>query len=83
MACVATCCHFLVGFTARRNGLKRKRFWVLPTLVSLSFLLIADIDNPRKGAIVVHPRNLERLSASLRGHGLADQPSWAPEARRK
>jgi hypothetical protein len=65
MGSVAICCNFLVGFTSRRHEAGRKRFLVLPVLLSLSFLLIADIDNPRKGAIVVHPQNLERLAMSL------------------
>jgi hypothetical protein len=67
MGSVAICCNFLVGFTSRRHEAGRKRLLVLPVLLSLSFLLIADVDNPRKGAIIVHPQNLERLAVSLQG----------------
>jgi hypothetical protein len=38
---------------------------VLPLLVSVAFLLIADIDSPRGGLIHVPPQNLVSLSQSL------------------
>jgi hypothetical protein len=38
---------------------------VLPLIVSIAFLLIADIDSPRGGFIHVSPQNLLSLSASL------------------
>jgi hypothetical protein len=34
---------------------------VLPLIVSISFFLIADIDSPRGGVILVHPENLLNL----------------------
>jgi hypothetical protein len=37
---------------------------VLPLVVSIAFLLIADIDSPRGGLIHVHPHNLLDLSAA-------------------
>ena len=40
---------------------------VLPLVVSIAFLLIADIDSPRGGLIRVNPQNLLSLSQSLRG----------------
>jgi hypothetical protein len=40
---------------------------VLPLVVSISLLLIADIDAPRHGLIHVSPQNLESLSRSF-GH---------------
>jgi hypothetical protein len=39
--------------------------WVLPLVVSISFLLIADIDSPLGGLIDVAPQNLVKLSQSL------------------
>jgi hypothetical protein len=39
---------------------------VLPAIVSLSFLLIADIDSPRGGLIHVKPENLVGVAESLR-----------------
>jgi hypothetical protein len=38
---------------------------VLPVLVSVAFLLIADIDSPRGGVICVSPQNLDSLAQSL------------------
>jgi len=38
---------------------------VLPFVVSISFLLIADIDSPRRGFIHVVPQNLVSLLQSL------------------
>jgi hypothetical protein len=34
------------GFTARRPEAGRKRLLVLPVLVAIAFLRLADIDNP-------------------------------------
>jgi hypothetical protein len=39
---------------------------VLPLAVSISFLLIADIDSPRGGVIRIRPQNLHALAASLK-----------------
>jgi hypothetical protein len=38
---------------------------ILPLILSISFLLIADIDSPRGGFIRVNPQNLISLSQSL------------------
>ena len=40
-------------------------FLILPLILSISFLLIADIDSPRGGFIHVNPQNLVSLSHSL------------------
>jgi hypothetical protein len=40
---------------------------VLPFVVAIAFLLIADIDAPRQGLIHVGPQNLESLAKSLGG----------------
>ena len=49
-----------------RVALKQSRLlFVLPLVVSISFLLIADIDSPRGGFIHVVPQNLAALSQSL------------------
>jgi len=65
MIAIGICCNYLVGFTARRSETKVRRFFVLPLIVSISFLLIADIDSPRAGLIRVRPQNLESLSSTL------------------
>jgi hypothetical protein len=41
-------------------------FLILPLVLAIAFLLIADIDSPRSGAIRVIPQNLVSLSESLR-----------------
>lgn len=67
MVVIALYANFLMGFGAegpRTNSL----LLVLPFLVSISFLLIADIDSPRGGLIRLHPVNLIALSNSLHGH---------------
>ena len=67
MVVIALYANLLMGFGAqgpRTNSL----LLVLPFLVSISFLLIADIDSPRGGLIRVHPVNLIALSNSLHGH---------------
>jgi hypothetical protein len=52
----------------RENGKDAKKIaLVLPFIVSMAFLLIADIDTPRHGLIRVSPLNLENLAESL-GH---------------
>lgn len=64
MAAIALCCNVLFGYWARHLG---KLTLVLPLVVSISLLLIADIDAPRHGLIYVSPQNLESLAKSL-GH---------------
>ena len=61
----AICCNVLVGYGARGTGIRAKLLMVLPLVVSISFLLIADIDSPRGGLIHVAPQNLVALSQSL------------------
>jgi hypothetical protein len=41
---------------------------ILPIVVSISFFLIADIDSPRGGFILVRPQNLESVAQSLQAH---------------
>jgi hypothetical protein len=67
MIAIAIYANLLMGLGAqgsRSNGL----LLVLPFLVSLSFLLVADIDSPRGGLVRVHPVNLVALSRSVHGH---------------
>ena len=63
MAAIAIFCNGLIGYGAQRSGLLL--FLVLPMAISISFLLIADIDSPRSGFVRVHPQNLISLSQSL------------------
>jgi hypothetical protein len=66
MVILAICCSLLIGYGAHRKGIRV--YTVLPFLVSIAFLLIADIDSPRRGIIRVVPQNLISLSQSLHGH---------------
>jgi hypothetical protein len=65
MAAIAICSNVLVGFGARNYKPKFIVLLVLPLVVSIAFLLIADIDSPRAGLIRVIPQNLLSLSESL------------------
>ena len=65
MIAIAVCCNLLVGYGAHGSKAKASLLFVLPLVVSISFLLIADIDSPRGGFIHVVPQNLESLAQSL------------------
>jgi hypothetical protein len=68
MAAIAMISHFLVGYGAQNTKAERFLLTVLPFVVSISFLLIADIDSPRSGIIRVNPQNLTSLIEPLRAH---------------
>lgn len=65
MALLAIGGNLLVGYGSRNTKGGAGLLMVLPLLVSIAFLLIADIDSPRGGLIRVYPRNLLALSLSL------------------
>lgn len=65
MMAIAICCNLLVGYGARGAKANASLLFVLPLVVSIAFLLIADIDSPRGGFIHVIPQNLVSLSQSL------------------
>jgi len=69
MAAIAICANVLVGFEAKKPTGKSGFLWVLPLVISIAFLLVADIDTPRKGIIRVVPQNLVSLSESLHMQG--------------
>ena len=66
MCMIAICCNFLMGFGT--VYVRPVLLLVLPTILSVAFFLIADIDSPRDGVIRIHPENLLSLSASLNAH---------------
>ena len=68
MAAIAICCNGMVGFGARHIKAKGILLLVLPLILSIAFLLIADIDSPRGGLIHVNPKNLVNLVESLGTH---------------
>jgi hypothetical protein len=61
----AICCNVLIGYGARNDRGRVVLLTVFPIVVSISFLLIADIDAPRGGLIRVKPQNLVALADSL------------------
>jgi hypothetical protein len=65
MVTMAICCNVLTGYGARNARSERMLLLVLPLVVSITFMLIADIDSPRGGLIRVHPQNLTNLLESL------------------
>lgn len=69
MGVIAVCCNIMVGYGVRSAKASSMLLLVLPLIVSISFLLIADIDSPRGGIIRVQPINLISLSQSLHPQG--------------
>jgi hypothetical protein len=65
MIAMALCCNFLIGFSTHNSKAERQMLLILPVVVAISFLLIADIDSPRGGVIHVVPQNLQSLADSL------------------
>ncbi len=63
MMFVAMACNFLIGFTEQRR--RQGSLLVLPFILAIPFLLIADIDSPHGGLIRVVPQNLIALAHSL------------------
>ncbi|AXC11152.1 hypothetical protein ACPOL_1810 [Acidisarcina polymorpha] len=61
---IAIVSNVLLGYGAHGKALALSL--VLPLLVSISFLLISDIDSPRGGIIRVQPQNLAALADSLK-----------------
>src|SRR5262245_26176893 len=66
MAAIAICSNALVGYGARRPKDEFTLLLILPLVVATAFLLIADIDSPSGGLILVSPQNLLSLAQSLR-----------------
>lgn len=65
LAAIAIGCNLLVGVGTGRRSPEPFFLSVLPLVVAISLMLIADIDSPRGGLIRVVPQNLEALMASL------------------
>jgi hypothetical protein len=66
MVVIAICCNVLVGYGLRDATGRSRLLPVLPLIVSIAFMLIADLDAPRHGVIRVKPQNLISLAESLR-----------------
>lgn len=57
--------NLLVGYGVQTANVKKGILLIMPLTVSLSFMLIADIDSPRYGIIRVTPQNLLSTAQSL------------------
>ena len=68
MLTIAVCCNLLLGFGSHNTKAATRLLFVLPLVVSVAFMLIADIDTPRHGVIRVAPQNLLSLAGSLGKH---------------
>jgi hypothetical protein len=66
MIAIAVVCNLLIGYGAKGSGGGAKLLLILPILISVAFILIADIDTPRHGLIRIVPQNLISLADSLR-----------------
>ena len=65
MGAIAIGANMLVGFGARNFKRNVGLFMIFPTMIAISFFLIADIDSPRGGVIRIDPRNLIDLKHNM------------------
>jgi hypothetical protein len=68
MVTIAIIGNLLVGYGAQNVKAESLLLAVVPCVLSISFLLIADIEYPKGGLIRVNPENLTSLAASLGGY---------------
>jgi len=61
---IAICCNFLQGYSGGEQKARRPLI-VLPLVLAIALLLLADLDSPRGGVIRVRPQNLIALQESL------------------
>lgn len=75
MLAIAIGCNLLVGYGSRSVTAGTRLLPILPLLISIAFMLIADIDTPRHGFIRVKPQDLISLAESLSQNPIAISPS--------
>jgi hypothetical protein len=68
MISIAIGCNLLTGYGGRSFEENHGVVLILPLIISIAFLLIADIDTPRRGMIHVPPQNLISLSVTFHKH---------------
>ncbi|QWD87601.1 hypothetical protein AOC06_03250 [Polynucleobacter paludilacus] len=73
MIAIAVFANALVGYGARNYMKNRGLFIIFPLIVSVAFFLIADIDSPTRGIILIKPRNLLSLQTTLQSQ-LSNKP---------
>jgi len=62
---VGACGTFMVGYGTRSARMRGVLQLLLPLVLALSFMLIADIDSPRGGFVHIDPVNLRTLAGSM------------------
>jgi hypothetical protein len=65
MGLISVCCNLLIGYGSHRRDWRI--FMIVPVAISIALFLIADIDSPHGGTILVQPQNLISLASSLKG----------------
>jgi hypothetical protein len=65
MATIGIGCNLLVGYGSRSAKAGSRLLPILPLVVAVAFMFIADIDSPRHGVIRVQPQNLISLAESM------------------
>ena len=63
MGLIALATNVLIGVSERNKGVLLRL--ILPVILSTSFLLIADIDDPRGGLVPTLPHNLIAVRSAL------------------
>jgi hypothetical protein len=67
MIVIAVTCSAMVGYNAHQPTGEFRVVFILPAIVAVSFLLIADMASPRLGLIRVAPENLMSMANSMQG----------------
>ncbi len=75
---IALGCNMLVGYGSRSLTAGFRLLPILPLLVAIALMFIADIDAPRHGIIRVKPQNLISLAESLSRHPPTDEAPASP-----
>ena len=65
MSLIALLCNIMLGYAASGATVRSLLLVILPLLIAVAFLLIADIDSPRGGVIRESAQNLLNLSEQL------------------
>ena len=65
MILIAFLCNVLIGYAASGEKKRDMLLIVMPVMISIAFMLIADIDSPRSGIITVSAENLLSLARQM------------------
>ena len=66
MLTIAAAANIMLGYSANPDRRGKLFLLVMPTLIAIAFLMVAEIDSPRGGIIQIHPENLKALADTLR-----------------